>query len=218
MKPAAQRLELGLTAAEYRTLAALDRPERVQDFISRELGINHELNGETVLSVRRVLAERHAHCIEGAMVAACAQWVQGEPPLVMYLHAVHDWAHVVTLFRRNGCWGAISKTNGPVLRYRDPIYRTLRELALSYFHEYADKRGAKTLRAYSRAIDLRRFDAGLWITNETNCWTVHNALEAARHYTLLTPHQERRVRQLEAVERRAGKVLEYPPPARGAPR
>ncbi len=216
MKIAASNAALALSSAERRILCALDTPERVQSFIVKRLAINHELDGETILSVRRVLAERHAHCIEGAMVAACALWLHGEPPLVMYLHAVHDWAHVVTLFRANGCWGAISKTNGPFLRYRDPVYRTLRELALSYFHEYANQRGLKTLRAYSGAIDMRRFDPTLWITNQKHCWEVHNALEASRHYPLITARQERRVRYQDAVERRAGKVLDYPPPAHGS--
>lgn len=208
----ATREHLGLTRAEYLVLERLSTPERIQDFVSNRLSINHEVDGETVLSVRGVLRERHAHCIEGAMLAACALWVNGERPLVMYLHAVYDWAHVVTLFRRGGCWGAISKTNGPVLRWRDPVYRSLRELAMTYFHEYANKRGQKTLRAYSGAIDLARFDPRAWVSNEGDCWPMQHALEARRHYPLISPAQERRVRYRDALERRAGKVVQYPPP------
>jgi hypothetical protein len=214
MMRTATRRTLGLTPAEYLVLKRLSTPEKIQDFVSNRIGINHEPNGETLLSVRGVLRERHAHCIEGAMLAACALWVNGQPPLVMYLHAVHDWAHVITLFRRGRCWGAISKTNGPVLRWRDPIYRSLRELAVSYFHEYANRRGQKTLRAYSGAIDLRRFDPAIWVANEKDCWHMQDALEGARHYPLLTPAQEKRIRYRDALERRAGKLLQYPPPPR----
>jgi len=90
------------------------------------------------------------------MIAAAALWVHGEPPLLLDLKATRDYDHIVTLFRRNGCWGAISKTNHPVLRWRDPVYRSLRELAMSYFHEYCNKRHQKTLRSYSAAFDMRR--------------------------------------------------------------
>ena len=102
-----------------------------------------------------VLAAGQAHCIEGAMVAAAALWIQGERPLLLDFEAVRDYDHVVAVFRRNGRWGAISKTNHLPLRYRDPVYRTLCELAMSYFHEYANRRGEKTLRTYSRTLDLR---------------------------------------------------------------
>lgn len=206
------RERLGLTKAEYLVLKRLATPEKIQDFVSNRLSINHEQSGETILSVRGVLRERHAHCIEGAMLAACALWVNGEPPLVMYLHAVYDWAHVITLFRRNGHWGAISKTNGPVLRWRDPVYRSLRELAMTYFHEYANRRGQKTLRAYSGAIDLRRYEPALWVSNGGDCWEMQHALEAARHYPLIKPHQETRVRYRDSLERRVSKVVQYPAP------
>src|SRR5205814_1162590 len=90
-----------------------------------------------------------AHCIEGAFVAACALWVHGDPPLVMYMDCdSSDYPHVIALFRRTAAWGAISKHNGPQLRYRDPIYRSLRELAMSYFHEYFDWRGSATTRSF----------------------------------------------------------------------
>src|SRR2546426_5283715 len=133
------REDLRLTRAEFAILGRLDAPQRIQLFLNA-IPINHEIGGETVLSVREVLRQRRAHCIEGAMLAACALWVHGEPPLVMHLDCHEsDFPHVVALFRRAGGWGAISKTNGAPLRYRDPIYRTLRELALSYFHEYSDR-------------------------------------------------------------------------------
>jgi hypothetical protein len=148
--------ELGLTAAEGRILASLRTPQRMQEFLTA-LPANFEPDGDCLRSVRGVLRHREAHCLEAAFVAACALWLQGEPPLVMDLTSTREDAdHVVTLFRRDGCWGAISKSNHVWLRWRDPVYRSLRELAMSYFHEYFNK-GRKTLRTYSVSIDLRRF-------------------------------------------------------------
>ena len=148
----------GLDAKERATLARLATPERIQAFVDA-LPINHEIGGETVLSVREVLRQRRAHCIEAAFVAACALWVHRQPPLVMHLDCdPADWPHVVALFRRGRGWGAISKSNHIGLRYRDPVYRSLRELAMSYFHEYCDRRGRRTLVSYTNAFDLRRLD------------------------------------------------------------
>src|SRR5215831_17318145 len=145
----ARREDLGLTPREFAILRRLSTPQQVQLFVNA-IPANHEIGGETSLAVRDVLRQRRAHCIEGALLAACALWIQGAPPLVMHLDCDPcDYPHVIALFRRHRCWGALSKTNGACLRYRDPIYRSLRELAMSYFHEYFDKRGRKTLRSYS---------------------------------------------------------------------
>src|SRR5207244_5568319 len=116
------------------------------------------------------------------------------------------------LFRRGPSWGAISKTNGAPLRYRDPIYRTLRELAMSYFHEYSNRRGHKTLRSYSVPFDMRRIDPAHWVTNGESCWGTHDRLEELRHFPLLTKRQERMLTRRDAFERQAGKLVEYPKP------
>lgn len=206
-KRAARREELGLTRAEYAALRQLTTPAKIQDFVNA-LPINLERGGDTCLSVRRVLALRRAHCIEAAMLAACALWMHGEPPLLMDLKARRDFDHVVALFRRGRRWGAIAKSNNVYLRYRDPVYRTLRELAMSYFHEYANKRGQKTLRSYSRPFDLRTLDPDIWVTNEKNCWEVAEKLDEARHYSLVTSRQARKLRRWDAVERRVSRVLQ----------
>ena len=147
------------------------------------------------------------------MLAACALWVNGDPPWVMHLDCdTSDYPHVIALFRRGGAWGAISKTNGAPLRYRDPIYRTLRELALSYFHEYSNRRGQKTLRSYTAAFDLRRIDPAEWVTNAESCWPAHDRLAALRHYPLITRRQERLLSKRDAFERRASRLVEYPRP------
>ena len=174
---------------------------------------NHEVGGETILSVREVLRQRRAHCIEGAFVAACALWVHGEAPLVLHMDCdASDYPHVVALFRRGGHWGALSKTNGAVLRFRDPVYRSLRELSLSYFHEYANRRGDKTLRSYSGAFDLRRIDAADWVSAAGACRAAHDRLEQLRHYPLLSPAQQKLLTRRDAFERRVAKVVEFPKP------
>ena len=209
---AARREDLGLTPGEYRVLDRLDHPHKIQAFLNGT-PINHELDGETVLLVREVIRQRRAHCIEGAMFAACALWVHGDPPLVMHLDChLSDYPHVIALFRRGGAWGAISKTNGAPLRFRDPVYRTLRELSMSYFHEYSNKRGHKTLRSYSTCFDLRQIPVEKWVTNAKSCWETHDRLTDLRHYPLITRHQERMLSRRDRFERQAGKLLEYPRP------
>src|SRR5437660_8884011 len=107
------REDLGLTRVEFAILGRLDAPQRIQLFVNA-IPINHEIGGETVLSVREVLRQRRAHCIEGAMVAAAALWATGDPPLVLHLDCdISDYPHVIAVFRRHGAWGAISTPNGP---------------------------------------------------------------------------------------------------------
>jgi hypothetical protein len=207
-----RRADLGLSPGEFRVLEYLSTPQKIQAYLNA-IPVNHELDGETVLSVREVIRQRRAHCIEGAMLAACALWVHGDPPLVMHLDCDEsDYPHVVALFRRNGAWGAISKTNGAPLRYRDPVYRSLRELTMSYFHEYANRRGHKTLRSYSRSFDLRRIESDLWVTNAKSCWETHDRLVQLRHYPLISRRQERLLTRRDKFEREAGKLVEYPRP------
>jgi hypothetical protein len=211
----ARREKLGLTRSEFALLRRLSTPQKIQAFLNA-IPANHELGGETVLSVREVLRQRRAHCIEGAFVAACALWVHGEPPLVMYMDcAASDVPHVLALFRRGGAWGAISKTNGAVLRFRDPVYRSLRELAMSYFHEYSDKRGRKTLRSYSVAFDLRRVDPELWVTRDRACREVNDRLATLRRYPLISVRQERLLARRDPFEREAAKIVQYPRPRVG---
>ena len=206
----ATREDLGLTDVEFARLNRLSTPQKIQAFINT-IPANHEVGGETILSVREVLRQRRAHCIEGAFVAACALWIHGDPPLVMHMDcAASDWPHVVALFRRGGAWGAVSKTNGAVLRFRDPVYRSLRELAMSYFHEYSDKRGRKTLRSYSLAFDLRRVDPGSWVTCASACREINDRLAALWHFPLLSKAQERLLSPRDRFEREVAKIVEFP--------
>jgi len=202
---------LGLSRAEFAILRRLRTPEQIQSFLYG-LKQNFELRGETCNSVRTVLKQRRAHCIEGAMLAACALWIHGEPPLLLDFQAVHDFDHVVALFRRHGRWGAISKTNGIGLRWRDPVYRSLRELAMSYLHEYYNKRDRKTLRTYSLPYDLRRMAPADWVTAEDGAWDLIDQLEATRHYKLMTPAQTRSLLRRDPFEREVGNLLQYRKP------
>jgi hypothetical protein len=207
----ARASDLGLTVREFAVLRRLDTPQKIQAFV-HGLRQNFELDGQTCRSVREVLRTRRAHCIEGAMLAAAALWIHGEPPLLLDMRAERDYDHVVTLFRRNGRWGAISKTNGIGLRGRDPVYRTLRELAMSYFHEYTNRRDQKTLREYSLPFDLRRVKTSLWASGKKNCWAVCEELDDLRHFRLMSRRHLKAVTRRDPFERRVNRHLQYPRP------
>jgi hypothetical protein len=207
-KQVARRGDLGLTRAEFGLLRRLDTPQKIQAFVYG-LKQNFELKGDSCRPVRVVLRTRTAHCIEGAMLAACALWIHGTPPLLMDMRAERDFDHVVTLFRRHGRWGAISKTNGIGLRWRDPVYRTLRELAMSYFHEYTNKIEHKTLREYSIPFDLRRIDPPSWASGEKNVWTVPERLDELPHFPLVSGRHLKAVTRRDPFERRVGALLQY---------
>ena len=207
----AQATDLGLSAAEFAVLRRLDSPQRIQAFLHR-LRQNWEVTGETCMPVAQVLRRRRAHCIEGAMLAAAALWAHGEPPLLLDMRAERDFDHVVALFRRHGRWGAISKTNGIGLRWRDPVYRTLRELAMSYFHEYYNRRDHKTLREYSLPFDLRRMDPSVWASGAKNAWAVCEALDALKHFRLVGHQHLKAVVRRDPFERRVGRLAQYRKP------
>lgn len=201
-----------LSPAELKVLRRLSTPGKVQDFLDA-MPMNFEPSGDTCMSPRRVLREKRAHCLEGAMFAAAALRQQGRPPLVLDLEATDDdHDHVVALFRDRGRWGAISKTNHAVLRWREPVYRTVRELAMSYFHEYFLDDGRKTLRAFSAPVDLSRFDKRGWMTAEEDLWDVERHLYGVRHFSILGPGQVRRLRPAGPIEISAGKIVEWKRP------
>jgi len=207
-KKYARHEDLGLTKAEFALLRRLDSPQKIQAYLYG-LRQNFEPDGDTCRPVGAVLRAGRAHCIEGAMLAACALWVHGETPLLLDMRAVRDFDHVVALFRRHGRWGAISKTNGIGLRSRDPVYGSLRELAMSYFHEYTNRRDHKTLREYSVPFDLRRIDPAVWVSGAKNAWAVAEALDEIRHFKLVQGRHLRAVTRRDPFEREAGNLLQY---------
>jgi hypothetical protein len=177
----------------YRELRSLSTPERIQDFVDR-LAPNRELGGATLQGVEATLRSRKAHCIEAALVAAAALWANGEPPLLIDLRAKKDSDHVIAVFRRDGAWGAISKSAHATLRYRDAVYASPRELVMSYFHEYLNKEGEKTLRAYSRPFDLSRIDPRLWLSDDHELWNIGAMLDDLPHVSVSAPAALRRIR------------------------
>jgi hypothetical protein len=174
----------GLTPENLRTLRSLNTPAKIQKFID---DIPYQY-ADTAWSPQRVLRERKGHCLEGALVAVAALRVNGYSPLLMDLEAVHDDDHVLAVYRQNGLWGSIAKSNFAGLRFRAPVYRNPRELALTYFDHYYNLRGQRTLRAYSLPVNLSRLDNQNWMTSEEDVWCVADLLIAARHYPLF-PHK-----------------------------
>jgi hypothetical protein len=172
----------GFTREECAVLRTLRTPERVQRFLDEEVQYDPSVSCR---SPRRVLRERRGHCMEGAMLAATALRIVGYPPLILDLEAQRDDDHVLTIFRRDGLWGALGKSNYAGLRYREPVYKTLRELAMSYFEHYFNKLGERTLRGYSRPINLARFDTTGWMTAEEDPWQIPNYLTTVSHTPLI---------------------------------
>lgn len=199
----------GLTHEELSVLKKLDTPGKIQDFLDA-FPANLSRYSDSCSSPRMALRKGRAHCIEGALLAATALMLHGEQPFLLDLKAKQpDFDHVVVLFKRDGLWGALSKSNHPVLCYRDPIYRSIRELALSYFHEYVlVSTGEKTLRSYSRPFSLKRFGTE-WITSEQHLWDIAEALDDSRHYRLIPQGAEKHLRPASPLERKAGRMQEW---------
>lgn len=199
----------GLTKEELRILKKLSTPIKIQDYLD-SIPINFEKKGETYMSPRLVLKENKAHCLEGALLAGVALWLNGEKPLLLDLRAPNDVDHVVTLYKRNGHWGAISKTNHVVLRFRDPVYRTIRELVLSYFHEYFDNKTCiKTLREYSAVpFNLKTLGTN-WITTEEDLQYIAQAIDDAPHLRLFPKKHAKLIRRADIMELSAGKLIEW---------
>lgn len=183
---------------ELAHLRRLNTPAKVQAFLDGEVAYNTEPHGATCYSPATVLEKRRAHCMEGALLAAAALRLQGHPPLIVDLEATRDTDHVLAVFRQYGCWGAVAKSNYSGIRFREPVYRTIRELAMSYFEHYFNLRREKTLRAYSRPVNLRRFDGIEWMTTKAQVWAIPEYLCEIRHTPLLPAGAERNLSRMDA--------------------
>jgi hypothetical protein len=188
------------TAAELRKLRSLKTPYGIQRFLD---AMPYHL-ANTAWSPRRILHENTAHCFEGATFAAAALRANGYPPLILDLEAENDTDHVVAIYRIGGHWGAIAKSNYTGCRYREPVYRSLRELALSYFDVYFNLRRERSLRTFSRPVNLARFDGRKWMTTDRPLWFVAEYLFEIHHYRLLAPGMEKRLHRLDDRSFRAG--------------
>jgi hypothetical protein len=190
------------TPAELRKLRSLKDPHGIQRFLDRQL---YHL-ADTAWSPLRVLRENTSHCFEGALFAAAALRANGYPALVIDLEAEHDTDHVIAVFKQRGHWGAIGKSNYTGCRYREPVYRTLRELALSYFEVYFNLRRERSLRTFSRPVNLARFDRRNWMTTEEPVWFIAEYLFTIRHFPLLKPKLIKHLHRLDDRSYRAGCV------------
>lgn len=193
---------------EFSVFKKLRTPAAVQDFLDT-IPINFEPGGQTYRSPLFTLRHKSAHCMEGALLAAAIHWYHGRPPLLLDLKTARgDDDHVVALFQEHGLWGAVSKTNHPVLRYRDPIYRNVRELALSYFNEYFLDNGKKTLRQYSRPFSMLGFEDD-WVISPNHLWNVAVELDESPHYEIAPPRNIKLLRSADALEIEATKQTEW---------
>lgn len=193
---------------EFNVFKKLNSPRKIQDFLDT-LPINFEVSGGTCRSPLTALKYREVHCIEGAFLAAAAFWYHGERPLLLDLKTTKtDVDHVVALFKDGDRWGAVSKTNHAALRYRDPVYKNVRELAMSYFNEYFTDNGKKTLRSYSTPFNLIPYGAE-WLTSEKNLWDISYELDTSLHFPILKKGETRRLRRADPIEIQAGKLVEW---------
>jgi hypothetical protein len=199
----------GLNEKEIKIFKKLDTPAKIQDFINT-LRPNFERKGETCSSPRVTLRRGTAHCLEGAYLAAAILWFHGYEPLLLDLKSSkNDFDHVVVLFKKGVLWGAISKTNHAVLRYREPVYKNVRELAMSYFHEYfTNHDGKKTLQSFSKPFNLKKFGKS-WITEEDDLWEIGASLDDSPHIDIFNKGFSKHFRKADPVEIQAGKLLEY---------
>jgi hypothetical protein len=206
------RIRAVLTPAERKLFKRLHSPSRIQDFLEG-IPSNFELDGETNFSPRTMLQKGVGHCFEGAVLAAAVLAYHGQRPLLMdFATDYDDEDHIVALFHEKGLWGAISKTNHAVLLYRDAIYKTPRELAMSYFHEYYMHDGRKSLRAYSTPFDLSKFDPEKWITSSDNLDWVHDKIHATRYYDVAPKAAIKKLRKATPLELQALKLTKWPDP------
>ena len=200
---------LKFTEKEITLIKKLDTPGKVQDFLNGLL-FNFEEDGkDTIKSPIRVIREKKAHCFEGALLGAYLLSLHGYKPLILHLKTTkNDFDHVIALFKEDGLWGALSKTNHAVLRYREPVYKNVRELVMSYFHVYFLDNGLKTLRKYSEPLDLNVFEKG-WETSEKDLWKIDKKLDKIKHYDIAPKKTLKKLRKAEKIEIEAGKIKEY---------
>jgi hypothetical protein len=185
MKPTADRW----TRTEAGALKSLDTPFKIQQFLD-ECSYN---STEETRSPRYVFEHKRAHCLEGAVFAAACLELLGRPPLVIDLQAFNDDDHVIAVFKQDNCWGGIAKSNFTTLRYREPVYRTLRELAMSYFDLYFNSLGDKSLRAYSLPHNLNRFNRMEWRITMNDLEDIGYFLDKVKHFPLITKAQADRL-------------------------
>ncbi len=199
------------TQKEIKLFKKLNTPQKIQDYINK-IPFNFDERHDFCLSPKEVLKKNKADCIEGAFLASAILEFHGYKPLVVDLRSTkkpYDYDHVIAVFKIDGFWGTISKTNHSVLRYREPIYKNIRELVMSYFHEYFLDSGLKTLREYSLPINMNRFNETNWRTTEKSLSKIMEEIDRVRHIKILSTKQEKNLRKADKIEIEATKVTEF---------
>jgi hypothetical protein len=169
-------------AEELKIFFSLDSPVKIQAFLD---AISYSTD-ETYRCPRSVLRDRKAHCFDGALFAAAALRHLGYPPLISEMLAERDDSHILALYKRDGCWGAVAKSNFVGLRFREAVYRSLRELVMSYFEFYYNVNYEKTLRGYTIPLNLKIFDNFRWVVSDDNLEIIAQALDKTRRISLLS--------------------------------
>ncbi len=182
------------TRTEIALFAKLSSPARIQNYLNR-LDYDSDYGAR---SPRWVIREKKAHCFEGALFAAAALRWLGHPPLLVDIRSWNDDDHVLAVFKERNHWGAVAKSNYTVLRFREPVYRSLRELVMSYFDVYFNPIGQKTMRSYSLPLDLSRFDNRHWMTTDEDLEYIGDKLNAVKHIPVLSPAM---IRSLSPADR-----------------
>jgi len=194
--------EAGLSAETRALFRSLNHPTEIQAFLDQTPYSPEERNR----CVRSVLYDRLAHCLDGGLFAAAALRRIGFPPLIVDLlpEPGRDDDHVLAVFKIDGCYGAVAKSNFVGLRYREPVHRTARELALSYFEAYFNVRGEKTLRGYTRPVNLTTLDKYDWMSRDEGADAVEKHLKTLRPIPLLTPDMVARLAPVDSRTYDAG--------------
>lgn len=168
---------------ELQIIGGFKSPAGIQKFLNET-----DYNPDYITSSpRNVIKSRKANCFEGALFAAAALRVMGHKPLIVDLMAENDDDHVIAIFKQNNCYGAVAKSNTTVLRFREPVYRTVRELVMSYFDFYFNTLGEKSLRSYSAPVNLTKFDKYNWMTTDQDLEFIGDYLFTIKHYPILIP-------------------------------
>ena len=173
---------MGWTSQERKLYKSLDSADRIQAFLDT-LDYNPAYECR---SPRLVMKRRKAHCFEGAIFAASALRFLGHKPLLIDMRSYNDDDHVIAIFKEDGHWGSVAKSNFTTLRYREPVYRSVRELIMSYFDFYFNTKGEKTLRSYSLPLDLSIFDNRNWETTDEDLEYIGDKIEALHHFPVVT--------------------------------
>ncbi len=179
---AVEAFDQSLNKKELKLVSNLTSPVKIQAFLD-----SIPYSAEDIYRCPlRVLRDRKAHCFDGALFAAAALRRLGYPPLILDLLPHNDDDHLLALYQRDGHWGAVAKSNFVGLRFREPVYRTLRELVMSYFEDFYNVDREKTLRGYTVPLNLSAFDPLNWMTCDETMDAISDKLDTIRKIHLLT--------------------------------